>query len=180
MTEMRSFLPELECLVVLSLRTTLCTRRRLNCLHIIQVSIGNFQHYKGLRLSPVLTLDFYFLSLSLTVQAEIGRLDPYGNAFGTGMLGRMSDALTSKSYSVNSFSIDANLVALQGHNLNAAKSSVNSATGFKHFNPSAPKGNITKNVLLLNGDEGEHNGLLSQFWSSSLVSRKIAFNCFFF
>ncbi len=107
------------------------------------------------------------------VQAEIGRLDPNGDSFGTGLLGRISDSLTSNSYNVNAFSIDTSLVALQGNDLDIVKSSVNSRTGFKHFNPSAPNSNLTQNMLLLNGGEREKNGIFSEFWSSSLVSTKL-------
>lgn len=106
------------------------------------------------------------------MQAEINRLDPYGYSIGTGILGRLSDALNSQSYSVNSFSIDASLFALQGdHSDEVIKTAVNSKRGFKHFNPSDPTGNVSQTIPLLNGNDGENNGILSQFWSSSLVSR---------
>ncbi len=105
------------------------------------------------------------------MQAEISRLDPFVSSFGTGMLGRLTDMLSSKSFNVNSFAVDATLTAIQGNDIKAVKSSVNSAEGFKHFNPSAPVSNITSNMLLLNAKESKYDGFFSQFWSSSLVSR---------
>ena len=118
-----------------------------------------------------LTFESCLFMVNTSVQAEISRLDPYVSSFGTGMLGRLTDMLSSKSFNVNSFAVDSTLTAIQGNDIQAIKSSVNSAEGFKHFNPSAPVSNITSSMLLLNAKESEHDGFFSQFWSSSLVSR---------
>ena len=104
------------------------------------------------------------------MQAEIGRLDPYDSSSGTAILGRLSDVLLSKSYTVDSFSVDAGLVALQGDMQDASKSSVVSKVGFRKFNPSDNHRNVSESISLLNGNADKDNGLLSNFWTSSLVS----------
>ena len=107
------------------------------------------------------------------VQAEISRLDPYGMAIGTGILGRLSDVLTSKSYNVNSFSIDASLVALQGDEIGSKKASVTSLEGFNEFNPSDKEGKTTPIIPILNGKTDKNGGIFSEFWSSSIVSKEL-------
>ena len=107
------------------------------------------------------------------VQAEISRLDPYGMASGTGILGRLSDVLTSKSYNVNSFSIDASLVALQGDEIGSKKASVTSLEGFNEFNPSDKEGKTTPIIPILNGKTDKNGGIFSEFWSSSIVSKEL-------
>jgi uncharacterized protein (DUF1501 family) len=108
-----------------------------------------------------------------TLQAEVGRLDPNGEYTGTGMLGRLSDVLTSANYNVNSFAIDTSTTALDGILLNSEKVSVVSKKGFQIFNPSAPDGIVTPLVTVLNQNEGVDSGLHSKTWSKAMVSNKI-------
>jgi len=105
-----------------------------------------------------------------TLQAEIGRLDPLGSFVGTGTLGRLSDVLNSNSYSVNSISIDASLIPLQGGQLDDNKVSVGSKTGFQVLNPSAPSSQVSTLVSVVNGNVEDSSGMYSNIWSSSLVS----------
>ena len=112
-----------------------------------------------------------------TLQAEIGRLDPLGSFVGTGTLGRLSDVLNSNSYSVNSISIDASLIPLQGGQLDANKVSVGSKTGFQVLNPSAPTSQVSTMVSVVNGNVEDSSGIYSNIWSSSLVSSTLEYLC---
>jgi hypothetical protein len=105
-----------------------------------------------------------------TLQAEVGRLDPHGENIGTGMLGRLSDVLTSAKYSVNSFALDTSTTALEGELLNSEKVSVVSKKGFQIFNPSAPDGIVTPLATALNQNEGVGSSLHSKTWSKAMVS----------
>jgi len=105
-----------------------------------------------------------------SVQAEISRLDPFNVEGKTGILGRLVDSL-SRKYSVNAFSIDSTLVALEGLDVNVPKTAVNSELGFHRFNPSSVPGDvINSNFDLLNAAQKPGSNLFSSTWSSSLVS----------
>lgn len=103
-----------------------------------------------------------------TLQAELGRLDPNGEYIGTGMLGRLSDVLTSAKYSVNTFAVDASTAALEGVMLDSEKVSVGSKKGFQTFNPSAPDGIVTPLATVINQNEGISNNLHSKTWSKAM------------
>lgn len=103
-----------------------------------------------------------------TLQAEVGRLDPHGENIGTGMLGRLSDVLTSAKYSVNSFALDTSTTALEGELLNSEKVSVVSKKGFQIFNPSAPDGIVTPLATAVNQNEGVGSSLHSKTWSKAM------------
>ncbi len=109
----------------------------------------------------------------MTVQEEIGRLDPYEETKETASMGRLMDVLHTKDYNVNAFALDTSLAMLQGRIDHKAKSAVRSFNGFQLFNPSSPDGLVTQTTSLLNGDVGSGNGLFSDTWSSSLVSQKM-------
>lgn len=88
----------------------------------------------------------------------------------TGTLGRLIDSLSTE-YQVNAFSIDTNLVALEGKVMNIPKTSVDSDLGFLRFNPSAEASDsITSNFDLINIDQASESNFFSNTWASSLVS----------
>ena len=104
-----------------------------------------------------------------SVQAEIGRLDPFVVSGNTATLGRLADVLSSK-FNVNAFALDTSLVALEGSD-GTPKTAVNSAIGFQKFNPSASKYDIINSKLQwINGAHEASSNLFTQTWSSSLVS----------
>ena len=94
----------------------------------------------------------------------------------TGTLGRLADAL-STDYHVNAFSVDTNLVALEGHpQTHVPKTAVNSDIGFQRFNPSVLKGEsdaVNEQFAWINGEQESRSNPFGQTWSSSLVSAKM-------
>jgi len=128
----------------------------------------------GFLSEPVTKLNYQRTKTQLfahnTQQTEIIRLDPYLESEGTSILGRLADSLSGE-YSVNSFSVDTSLVALEGKIPGASKASVNSKLGFKTFDPS-PLGGVTDIVRpkfnLMNGEHGSDSSMYGQVWSSSL------------
>lgn len=89
----------------------------------------------------------------------------------TGTLGRLIDSLSAE-FNVNAFSIDTNLIALEGNVKNVTKTAVNSQSGFHRFNPSSVEGDvIDSNFDLINGEQTPESNFFSQTWSSSLVSK---------
>ena len=104
-----------------------------------------------------------------TLQAKIGRLDPLESFIGIGTRKRLSYGLNSNSYNVNSISIDASLIPLQGGQLDANKVSVWSKTGFQVLNPSAPTRQVWTMVSVMKGNVEDSSGMFSNIWLSSLV-----------
>ena len=110
-----------------------------------------------------------------SVQSEIAQLDPYMVSGNTGTLGRLIDSLSTE-FNVNAFSVDTNLVALEGNVKNVPKTAVNSQLGFHRFNPSSVEGDVIDSKFdLINGEETPESNFFSQTWSSSLVSKQIPF-----
>lgn len=98
---------------------------------------------------------------------------------GTGTLGRLADELSSE-YSVNTFSVDTSLVALEGKQNNVPKTAVNSEIGFHKFNPSALEEDVINSQFgSINSEQEPHSSFFGQTWSSSLVSATFAINVIF-
>ena len=108
------------------------------------------------------------------MRAEIGRLDPFIEFTGTGVLGRMSDVLLDKGYNVKTYGIDTDLAILEGIREDTVKQAANSQTGFIAFNPSALDdefGNDLRSKLrILNKAGNLHNNIFSDTVSNSMVS----------
>ena len=120
-----------------------------------------------------LLTNFFDVSMSHAqpvVQAEIGRLDPFYKSAGTGVLGRISDVLNKNDFQVYSFSIDTSLVALAGKMENATKFSMNSKKGPQSFNPRSSSDDFVPAFLSLNNSTLLQSSIMSETWSSSLVS----------
>lgn len=88
----------------------------------------------------------------------------------TGTLGRLIDSLSTK-FNVNAFSVDTNLVALEGNVKDIPKTAVNSQLGFHRFNPSSVEGDVIDSTFDLMNEESPESNFFSQTWSSSLVSK---------
>ena len=98
-----------------------------------------------------------------SVQAEIGRLDPYSSNGKTGTLGRLADVLSS-TYNVNAFAVDTSLVALEGAGEETPKTAVNSEIGFQKFNPSALENDVINAELQwINGGQNENSNFFRVF-----------------
>lgn len=89
---------------------------------------------------------------------------------GTGMLGRLSDALFADNYTVNAFSVDSTLIPLEGRQHEGIKVAVNSKVGFQKFNPTAKRIDniVNENFDWLNGMHGPYSSIFGETWSSSV------------
>ena len=99
---------------------------------------------------------------------------------GTGMLGRLSDALFADNYTVNAFSVDSTLIPLEGRQHEGIKVAVNSKVGFQKFNPTAKRIDniVNENFDWLNGMHGSYSSIFGETWSSSVVSVRLSILAF--
>ncbi len=102
------------------------------------------------------------------------RLDPHNVVEGTGILGRLSDELNGKGYSVNLFGVDTDLTALTGRRSDTVKRTVESIVGFQRFNPSADTdvdvdAKLTTKLRQLNKEGDMYNNFFSELVSDSMV-----------
>jgi hypothetical protein len=106
------------------------------------------------------------------VQAEILRQDPFVTSPGTGVLGRISDALTKKNLKVSSFSIDTSLVSLASNLTNYTKVGVNSKEGLTTLNVKSPS--ELETIIQLNGANELRSNAFAETWSSNIVREMIS------
>ncbi|KAL7563671.1 hypothetical protein ACA910_015940 [Epithemia clementina (nom. ined.)] len=95
-----------------------------------------------------------------TMAKEVARLDPFDLQTGTGVLGRLSDVLTSRGYQPNSFSIDGSSVAVTGKVGAAITPVIVSHAGLIPFVPGSEAYDIKSRTELLNGG--------NDLWSSNI------------
>lgn len=115
------------------------------------------------------------------MREEIKKLDPFKKISGSGVLGRLLDAIsTQKGSSVQAFAIDSDMIPIGGTEVGLNKAAVNSKIGFKPFNQSPVRDNdaVYENFELLNGIQESHGSMNAETWSSSLVRK--AYSHFFF
>ena len=99
------------------------------------------------------------------MQHETRRIDPYEVNRGTGVLGRMTDIMTSKGHNTASFSVDGFSVALVGEpGISDAPMIVN-RNGIPELYLESTDGVIKK---LHNNSESE-SGFFAETWSSALI-----------
>ena len=113
---------------------------------------------------------------------ELDRLDPYLSMGGTGLLGRFADDLTTKGYSVNSFSVDSGVQRLEGKTPTTVKKALDSKNGIQRFNPSDIEFGdfIGQQAELLNGKVDGYNNVFSDAWSEALVGSHLRIHVLFF
>lgn len=99
------------------------------------------------------------------MQKEINRVDPFDKTAGTGMLGRLSDALMKQGYRTSAFSIDASLSPLTGLLHNSTTAVVSSENGFVEFDPSSHE--LLPTIKELNDISTPRSSVFSDTWSSS-------------
>jgi len=111
-----------------------------------------------------------------TMRDELDRLDPYLSMGGTGLLGRFADDLTTKGYSVNSFSVDSGVQRLEGKTPTTVKKALDSKNGIQRFNPSDIEFGdfIGQQAELLNGKVDGYNNVFSDAWSEALYDARNA------
>ena len=105
------------------------------------------------------------------MRTEAKRVDPYDVSEGTGVLGRMSDVMTSKGYNVGSFSVDEVSVALAGKaGVSNAPVTVNrDGVGEVYLDE------VKEVMSKLHNHTASDSGIFAETWSSSLL-RSIEIN----
>ncbi|KAL7563666.1 hypothetical protein ACA910_013399 [Epithemia clementina (nom. ined.)] len=96
-----------------------------------------------------------------TMQWEAKRIDPFNLKVGTGVLGRLSDVLSTRGYQPSSISIDVSSVAVTGYTGRSVAPTVVNSNGVIDFHPKpGSEADIKVEAQLLNGN--------NELWSSSI------------
>mmetsp|Transcript_1433 Transcript_1433/g.2264 ORF Transcript_1433/g.2264 Transcript_1433/m.2264 type:complete len:3782 (+) Transcript_1433:192-11537(+) len=103
------------------------------------------------------------------MQREAKAVDPLDKAFGTGVIGRMSDILSSKGNNVGSFSIDHSSVALIGQPGVGSETFILGQNGISEFNPDPSVPNMTDSISALNAATSADSGFFAETWSEELL-----------
>jgi len=104
------------------------------------------------------------------MQNAAQRVDPLKREDGTGILGRMRDALTRKGLSVGAFSISSHSISLIGEPGLAASPMILSGNGVSSFNEQPSSDSMDATIALLNGKtEASSSGVFGEWYSDTLV-----------
>jgi len=104
------------------------------------------------------------------MQRAAQRIDPLKAKDGTGILGRMRDALTRQGLSVGAFSIDDNSISVIGENGVTTPSMILSRSGIEPFNVNPSSDDMNDAMYSLNGDtKAESSGVFAEFFSRVLL-----------
>lgn len=100
------------------------------------------------------------------MQHETRRLDPYDTNTGTGILGRMTDVLTSKGHNTGSFSVDRFSVAVVGEPGVTEAPMIINRDGLPELYLDA-----TTDAILgkLHNTSSANSGIFAETWSASLI-----------
>jgi uncharacterized protein (DUF1501 family) len=102
------------------------------------------------------------------MQREAQRVDPLKEEDGTGILGRIADALSRKGLNVGSFSIDVNSISLIGDPGVSPAPFILSNAGVSKFNRGASSENMDAAITSLNEATAHDSGVFGELWSSKL------------
>jgi len=103
------------------------------------------------------------------MQREAQRVDPLKEEDGTGILGRIADALTRKGLKVGSFAIDVNTISLLGFPGVSPPPFILSRSGVSKFNNGASSASMDAKITSLNEATTSHSGVFGELWSSKLL-----------
>ncbi|KAL7482807.1 hypothetical protein ACHAW6_008462, partial [Cyclotella cf. meneghiniana] len=103
------------------------------------------------------------------MQREAQRVDPLKQQDGTGILGRIANALTRKGLNVGSFAIDANAISLMGFPGVSPSPFILSREGVSKFNNGASSDIMDAAIISLNGVTTHDSGVFADLWSSHLI-----------
>merc|ERR1711923_140321 len=104
------------------------------------------------------------------MQLAAQRIDPLQAARGTGVLGRMRDALTKEGLSVEAFSIDTNSISLIGKPGINPSPMILSQNGISEFNRDPSQVNMTETIAKLNGETAQNSGVFGELFSDVLLT----------
>eukprot|EP00804_Cyclotella_cryptica_P014145 CCRYP_005584-RA/>CCRYP_005584-RA protein AED:0.03 eAED:0.03 QI:259/1/1/1/0.94/0.9/20/117/3951 len=103
------------------------------------------------------------------MQREAQRVDPLKEEDGTGILGRIADALTRRGLNVGSFAIDVNTISLIGYPGVSPSPFILSRSGVSKFNNGASSASMDEKITMLNEATSHDSGVFSELWSSKLL-----------
>ncbi len=111
-----------------------------------------------------------------TMQQELKRVDPFDTTAGTGVMGRIRDALTKKGINSGSLAIDGNSIALTGYPGVSTPTSIIGNGGISQFDKrqtyretSLPQDDFHAKVLGMNSATESDSGFFAETWSSVLT-----------
>ncbi len=103
------------------------------------------------------------------MQLEAERVDPLKERDGTGVLGRIADALNKQGRSVGTFSIERNSISVVGTAGLTPAPSIISRFGVDKFNEGVSSETMNSIIAALNGATTPESGVFSDLWSETMV-----------
>lgn len=100
------------------------------------------------------------------MQRETKRIDPYESSIGTGVIGRMADALTGKGHNVGSFSVDRFSVALVGQPGVTTAPMIVEDDGISEFHLE----DLESMIGNLHNNTPHDSGFFGEMWSDALMA----------
>jgi len=104
------------------------------------------------------------------MQLAAQKVDPFKDAFGTGVLGRIRDAATKQGRSVGGFSIDWSAAATSGMPGVNPSALILSRNGVTQFNEKPSSDDMLYTIKLLNSDVTPESGAFSDLWADHLTT----------
>ena len=103
-------------------------------------------------------------------QREIKKIDPFNEAAGTGVLGRIADSLSTRKYQVGSFAIEAGEEALSGEILVSPTVKNLKAAGPVKFDPNPTNGIVFPAIKKLNNNTSFNSNFFGELWSAGVMN----------
>jgi len=105
------------------------------------------------------------------MQEEVRKTDPFNDAPGTGILGRMCDKLEAKGFNTQPVTLSDVSIATVGVPGNSADPLIMSSKGLLEFNPKPSKETFNPREILekLNDETELHSSVYGETWSSRLL-----------
>lgn len=100
---------------------------------------------------------------------EAQRVDPLKEKVGTGILGRISDALSKKGLNVGSFALEFNSISLLGEPAVTPSPYILSRSGVSKFNTDPSTVSMGDKIEAINMATESDSGVFADFWSETLL-----------
>ena len=103
-------------------------------------------------------------------QREAQKVDPFDKIEGTGILGRITDALTRNGHKVASLSIEGGSLALQGESGAGPLIQYLNRYGATKFDPQPLTNKVLPSIKMLNNDTAFDSNVFGELWSSYAIN----------
>lgn len=104
------------------------------------------------------------------MQLAAQKVDPFKDAFGTGVLGRIRDAATKQGRSIGGFAIDWSAAATSGMPGVNPSALILSRNGVTQFNERPSSDDMMYTIKLLNSDVTPESGAFSDLWADHITT----------